>query len=515
MSVLKVKDRDTGEWVAAGTVHGGECEAAQQVSDKTGSEMTQLWAEFAGLRSTVKDWPVLAERSYWLRYGSTGMRLPLADVTEVHFVSDYEPTGQEDESWNADAGREGTIKGYRTGTVVTISAEGSEKIRMNSYATGMFANMEKLTTVTGWELLDGTNVETTHGAFARDYALTSVDLSGVQMPNWSGGNGMFNYCEALQTVKLPRYGIPKLTAVESMFDGCTNLKEADLGRGLTLVGKKMFYKCLNLQQIQGLETVSAIGDRAFVYTPALAAVDLRDRNVKTIGESACRMTGMEDSVALTSAPDVGQMATRSKRWDADARKAIRQREFPSVYIPVPNTENQDNYPDIQFGSYEGEPVSVAEGGCTALTLYHAWNAVHAGTDKEYDSFRAWWNATIGATDYAAGNVMDSNTVPKMLEILGWESDGNIPVEGAEQLDILLERLEQGLPTYASIQSANNVGGTHSVLIIGADAARKKLAVLDSHVVGTEGVVSWLSFEDIFTHEGESYDGIDPMDYGVG
>lgn len=515
MSVLKVKDRDTGEWVAAGTVHGGECEAAQQVSDKTGAEMTQLWAEFAGLRSTVKDWPVLAVRSYWLQYLEVGMTIPLADVTEVHFVSDYEPTGQEDESWNADAGREGTIKGYRTGTVVTISAEGSEKIRMNSYATGMFANMEKLTTVTGWELLDGTNVETTHGAFARDYALTSVDLSGVQMPNWSGGNGMFNYCEALQTVKLPRYGIPKLTAVESMFDGCTNLKEADLGRGLPQVGKRMFYKCLNLQQIQGLEAVSAIGDRAFVYTPALAAVDLRDRNVKTIGESACRLSGMEDSVALTSAPDVGQMATRSKRWSADARKAIRQREFPTVYIPVPNTENQDNYPDIQFGSYEGEPVSVAEAGCTALTLYHAWNAVHAGTEKEYGSFRAWWNATIGATDYVTGNVMDSNTVPKMLQILGWESDGNIPVEGVEQLDVLLERLEQGLPTYASIQSANNVGGTHSVLIIGADAARKKLAVLDSHVVGTEGVVSWLSFEDIFTDGWESYDGIDPMDYGVG
>ena len=89
------------------------------------------------------------------------------------------------------------------------------------------------------------------------------------------------------------------------------------------------------------------------------------------------------------------------------------------------------------------------------------------------------------------------------------------MEGAEQLDILLERLEQGLPTYASIQSANNVGGTHSVLIIGADAARKKLAVLDSHVVGTEGVVSWLAFEDIFTDGWESYDGIDPMDYGVG
>jgi hypothetical protein len=146
-------------------------------------------------------------------------------------------------------------------------------------------------------------------------------------------------------------------------------------------------------------------------------------------------------------------------------------------------------------------------------LYHEWNAIHAGTAREYPSFRAWWNATIGATDFVAGNTMDNTTIPKMIAILGWESLGLSFVEGAEQLDIILRRLEQGLPTFASMQSANNPGGTHAVLIIGGDSRKGKLAVLDSHVVGADATVSWLAFEDIFSEGRGDKDYVEPFDYG--
>lgn len=510
MSILKIKDRVTGAWIPAGTIYGCGGEAVQQVSDETGSEMTQLWTEFGRLQNAVQDWPVLKERNSWK--GS----IPAAQVTEVRFVREYEAIGTEDETWNADVDGEGTITGYRSGTVVTICSNGAERIRLDTAnALNLFANMQALEAVKGLEMIDASGVENLAGAFYNCKSMKEIDLSAWHLERLVNANGMFNGCTALQSVKFSRYGIPAVESCTSMFDGCIALTEVDMGRGLPIVGEKMFFKCLELVTVSGLDTVSAIGDRAFVYTPKLAAADLRDRNVTTIGESACRLSGIEDSVALTSAPDVGEMATRSQRWSSDALTEIRSRSIPDVYIQVPNAENQDNYADIQFGTYNGEPVSVAEAGCSALALYHEWNAIHAGTDLEYASFREWWNATIGATDYVSGNTMDGTTVSKMVEILGWTSLGLTFVEGVDQLDTVIQRLEQGLPTFASMQSANNQDGTHAVLIIGGDSRRRKLAVLDSHVVGTDAIVSWIGFEDIFSETRADKDYIEPFSYGEG
>jgi hypothetical protein len=64
-----------------------------------------------------------------------------------------------------------------------------------------------------------------------------------------------------------------------------------------------------------------------------------------------------------------------------------------------------------------------------------------------------------------------------------------------------------------MQSANNPGGTHAVLIIGGDSRKGKLAVLDSHVVGADATVSWLAFEDIFSEGRGDKDYVEPFDYG--
>lgn len=287
---------------------------------------------------------------------------------------------------------------------------------------------------------------------------------------------------------------------------------------LTAIGEKAFFKFIALKKVSGLDSVAAIGAYAFCYTPNLASIDLVPGNLTSIGESAFRMSSAEDTLDLSavSASSIGSMATRHKRWSSDELSAIKSVAFPkTVYLRVPNPENQDNYPDVWFGTYNGEKLSVAEGGCSALTCYHIWNYIHAGTDKQYSSWLDWYNATINKDGhFAENNDMTSQVEQEMATTLGWSDSGNTRVSNAAQLQVILDRLAIGYPTHATIHSVNNDGGTHAVAIVGCNAKTHKLAVIDSHVVGVSGVVAWIAFEDIFIEGDSEPDRIRIMDYNL-
>lgn len=475
------------------------------------NELTELWAELAELRSIVKDWPILKQKNQWK--GS----IAAANITEVKFVASYTATGSEDETWNADLNDEGKIKGYRTGTVITISAEGNGKVRLSATNSfNMFANMSSLQSISGLELIDASQVENFAGSFYNCKSLKEVDLSSWHLQKLVNASGTFNNCNNLEHVKFSRYGLPSVTATTSMFEGCPKLISVDLGRGLPVLSDKTFFKCINLEEVTGLGSIKTIGEKAFAYTSELDSTDLVAKNITSIGASALRLSSIEDDVDLStvSLDIVGDMATRNKRWNSDSLTALKNIAIPDIYIDVPNTENQDNFTDIKFGTYNGEDISVAEGGCSAVALYHEWNAVYAGTENEYASFRDWWNAKIAPTDFVANNTMDGNTMSNLIAILGWTSIGlSLVDDGVSQLNTIVNRLAAGLPTYASMNSIN-MDETHAIIIIGGNSETKKLAILDSHVLGTTGTVSWVSFEDIFVEGTSERDSIRPFDYGI-
>lgn len=284
---------------------------------------------------------------------------------------------------------------------------------------------------------------------------------------------------------------------------------------VTAVEEKAFYKFLALKKVSGLSAVTTIGAYAFCYTPNLASIDIVPGNLASIGASAFRMSSAEDVLDLSSVSlsNVGDMATRNKRWSASALSAVRNVVFPkTIYFDVPNSENQGNYPDIPFGTDNGEALTVESGGCTSLACYHIWNYIHAGTDKQYGNYLEWYNATINKNgDFAENNMMDGNTEPSMIAELGWTDSGNTMVNDAAQLQTIIDRLLIGYPTYATMHSVNSVY-THVVVIVGCNVKTHKLAVIDSHVVGTSGVVSWLSFEDIFVGGSAESDRIRVIDY---
>lgn len=276
---------------------------------------------------------------------------------------------------------------------------------------------------------------------------------------------------------------------------------------LTDIPARMFFKFLALEKISGLSAVTTIGESAFVYTPKISSIDITPSKITSIGELAFRMSSAEDNLDLSGVPldVVGDQATRHKRWSADGLAAVRAVAFPrTICLDVPNPESQYSYPDIPFGQYQGGYVSIATAGCSVLSLYHMWNAIYAGTEKQYDDFPTWFGETLNRDGRYPDEIIDAShiSVAEQVQPLGWGYNGITLVKTAEQLEHITNELENGFPVWLRVQSPNTIGGIHACAVVGCDTATHKLAIVDSSVLDNRGVISWVAFEDIFA-EGSS------------
>lgn len=284
---------------------------------------------------------------------------------------------------------------------------------------------------------------------------------------------------------------------------------------LTAIGDYAFFKFLALKRVVGLGSVTTIGAFAFCYTPDVEYVDIVPGNLTSIGVSAFRMSSAEDNLDLSSVSTsiIGDKATRLKRWSASGLSAVQSVTFPkSIYFKVPNPDNQKNYADIPFGTENGVML-YADDGCTALSAYHVWNCLNRGTSKEYKNWLDWYNDTLNADGaFANKNTFDSQMFPTIVSKLGWSGGTKTKVNDSQQLQSIIANLANGVPTIISINSVNYTSGTHAVVVVGCDSATHKLAIVDSSVVGTTGVVSWIAFEDIFVSGTSESDGIFEIEY---
>lgn len=275
---------------------------------------------------------------------------------------------------------------------------------------------------------------------------------------------------------------------------------------LTEIPAQMFFKFLSLEKVSGLSKVEVIGERAFCYTPKISSIDIDPAKLTYIGDNAFRMSSAEDAVDLSSVPFsvVGDMATRHKRW-GDKLEAIQGiKPARSVYFDVPYSEQQTKYDDIPYGTKDGKEYTVAEGGCNGLSCYHIWNALYAGSRKEYKSFREWFDKTLNINKDWAKKY--DYTLAMLADALGWTLPKQYVVyanDGVTALNAILDKLMYGVPVMIQMWSVNELGSQHNVCVVGCDAETRKLAVMDSSVVGTAGVLSWLAFEDIFNDGGDT------------
>ncbi|MBR5697008.1 MAG: BspA family leucine-rich repeat surface protein [Prevotella sp.] len=115
-----------------------------------------------------------------------------------------------------------------------------------------FLEMENLTTITGIEYLNTSEVTTMAGMFSTCSNLTSLDLSHFDTGNVTDMTSMFDYCINLTSLDLSHFDTSKVTDMAFMFNHCSGLTTLDLSSFNTANVTNMasmFNTCSNLTTI--------------------------------------------------------------------------------------------------------------------------------------------------------------------------------------------------------------------------------------------------------------------------
>ena len=115
-----------------------------------------------------------------------------------------------------------------------------------------FYDMENLTSITGLNYLNTSEVTNMNSMFYECRKLTSLDLSGFNTSKVTDMIYMFFGCENLTSVDLSSFNTANVINMESMFYGCNNLTSVDLS-GFNTANvtnmKSMFKNCDELKTI--------------------------------------------------------------------------------------------------------------------------------------------------------------------------------------------------------------------------------------------------------------------------
>ena len=208
-------------------------------------------------------YPILAPSNTW--YKSSNDR---STITEINIVDTYTPTGNENETWNADVDNTGSIKCYITGTVLTIAGDGSGKIAANADSSYLFsyaitdasqANLlfTNVTVINGLELIDTSNATTLRAVFAYCCSLTTLNLQSWDVSNVTslrmafGANTQIG-AMSLTSIDVSNWDTGNVTSMRAICQGCTNLvnfHSSNWSVSSCTDMSYMFYQCSSLTSI--------------------------------------------------------------------------------------------------------------------------------------------------------------------------------------------------------------------------------------------------------------------------
>lgn len=170
--------------------------------------------------------PTLAANYSWYQSLSNNRNA----ITKITFYDSYTPTGAEYDSWNADEGGTGSIKGYCVGWEVIIAGNGSGSIKANADCSQMFSYWLKtsgftdLKEIVNLDLLDTSETTTMSSMFNNCKELTSIDLSGFDTRKVTSTASMFSGCQSLSTIYASeKWNMENVANSSSMFSNCTKL----------------------------------------------------------------------------------------------------------------------------------------------------------------------------------------------------------------------------------------------------------------------------------------------------
>jgi surface protein len=156
-------------------------------------------------------------------------------IYSIRFTIGYNPTGEEDESWNADEQNAGYVTCYRIGHELIINSTNmGSSIYANPDSSHAFSyrNSEEafiyLGSITGWKNFETTQIVNMEYMFAFCRVLSEIGINFARASRVTTMDSMFIDCDNLTSLYFWGSGIDSLTNISSMFMGCNNLRSVVL-----------------------------------------------------------------------------------------------------------------------------------------------------------------------------------------------------------------------------------------------------------------------------------------------
>ena len=174
-----------------------------------------------------------------------------------------------------------------------------------------FCNMENLTTITGLNYLNTSEVIYMINMFYKCSKLSTLDLSNFNTSKVIDMQGMFGYCSSLTSLNISNFNTSKVTNMSHMFRNCSNLTSLDLSNFDTSKVTEMHYmfsRCENLTSlnVSSFNTANVTNmEGMFSRCTNLTALNLSSFNTSNVTV----MTTMFDRCSNLSNLDLGSFNT--------------------------------------------------------------------------------------------------------------------------------------------------------------------------------------------------------------
>ena len=233
---------------------------------------------------TCKTLPILAAKDTWYK-GPENM----STIKQIEIVDTY--SGASTSSWDASAAQDKSVMAYINGTKLIIAGNGYGKILANANSSSAFSGFYRknyVTSFTGLNKLDTSNVTNMSNMFRDCGALTSLDLSSFNTTNVTDMSGMFGGCYSLTSLNLSSFNTASVTDMSRMFNLCGALTSLDVSgfdtSNVTDMGS-MFSGCASLTSldVSGFNT-SNVTDMSSMFgvCSGLTSLDLSSFNTAKV-----------------------------------------------------------------------------------------------------------------------------------------------------------------------------------------------------------------------------------------
>ena len=222
---------------------------------------TDKMGNHASEKRYVRVIPILAERDTWFSQGNTTVKR--ASITQIEIVDSYIPTGEEDASWDASAGKVGSITAYVDGTKLIIAGNGTGCVYANPNSKWAFShsgndNFSSLTHVYGGSVLNTSKVTTMERMFEDAASLITLDVSTWDLSRVQSLKAMFQCCYDLTTLDVSKWNVSRVTDLTAFMNMAAdeqlnyNLKTLDVSNWDVANNTSLRYTFSGLAALQQL-----------------------------------------------------------------------------------------------------------------------------------------------------------------------------------------------------------------------------------------------------------------------